>query len=105
MVYLTRKAEFSASHVYHNPDFTPEENRRIFGKCNNPNGHGHNYVLEVTVKGEIDARSGIVGDLKQLEVTRARDVIAATDHRFMNSEVSEFLTRIPTTENLAVAIL
>src|SRR5580700_7207076 len=50
MVYLTRKAEFSASHYYHNPDFTPEENRRIFGKCNNPNGHGHNYTLEVTAK-------------------------------------------------------
>jgi len=56
MVYLTRKAEFSASHVYHNPEFTAEENRRIFGKCNNPNGHGHNYMLEVTVKGEVDPR-------------------------------------------------
>src|ERR1019366_687494 len=54
MVYLTRKAEFSASHYYHNPEFTPEENRRVFGKCNNPNGHGHNYTLEVTVKGEVD---------------------------------------------------
>ena len=50
MVYLTRKAEFAASHYYHNPDFTPEENQRLFGKCNNPNGHGHNYTLEVTVK-------------------------------------------------------
>ena len=62
MVYLTRKAEFSASHYYHNPEFTPEENRRIFGKCNNPNGHGHNYTLEVTVKGEVDPRSGFVVD-------------------------------------------
>ena len=61
MVYLTRKAEFSASHYYHNPEFTPEENRRVFGKCNNPNGHGHNYTLEVTVKGDVDARSGIGG--------------------------------------------
>ena len=60
MVYLTRKAEFSASHYYHNPEFTPEENQRIFGKCNNPNGHGHNYTLEVTVKGEVDPRSGFV---------------------------------------------
>jgi len=58
MIYLTRKAEFAASHYYHNPEFTPEENQRIFGKCNNPNGHGHNYTLEVTVKGEVDPRSG-----------------------------------------------
>ena len=62
MVYLTRKAEFSASHYYHNPDFTLEENRRVFGKCNNPNGHGHNYTLEVTVKGDVDPRSGFVVD-------------------------------------------
>jgi 6-pyruvoyltetrahydropterin/6-carboxytetrahydropterin synthase len=54
MVYLTRKAEFSASHYYHNPEFTPEENQRIFGKCNNPHGHGHNYTLEVTVKGNVE---------------------------------------------------
>ncbi len=67
MVYLTRKAEFAASHYYHNPEFTAEENRRIFGKCNNPNGHGHNYTLEVTVKGEVDPRSGFVVDLKQLK--------------------------------------
>src|SRR5579864_5067365 len=67
MVYLTRKAEFSASHYYHNPEFSAEENRRIFGKCNNPNGHGHNYTLEVTVKGEVDPRSGFVVDLKQLK--------------------------------------
>ena len=54
MVYLTRKIEFSASHLYHNPAFSAEENRRVFGKCNNPHGHGHNYVLEVTVAGETD---------------------------------------------------
>jgi len=66
MVYLTRKAEFAASHYYHNPDFSPEENQRLFGRCNNPNGHGHNYTLEVTVKGEVDPRSGFVVDLKQL---------------------------------------
>jgi 6-pyruvoyl tetrahydropterin synthase/QueD family protein len=81
MVYLTRKAEFSASHYYHNPDFTPEENRRIFGKCNNPNGHGHNYTLEVTVKGEVDPRSGFVVDLKQLKEIMHREVLDAMDHR------------------------
>ena len=65
MLYLTRKAEFAASHYYHNPELSPEENRRLFGKCNNPNGHGHNYVLEVTVKGEVDPRSGFVVELQR----------------------------------------
>ena len=60
MIYLTRRVEFSASHYYHNPAFTPEENARIFGKCNNPNGHGHNYTLEVTVKGAVNPKSGFV---------------------------------------------
>ena len=104
MVYLTRKAEFSASHYYNNPEFTPEENRRIFGKCNNPHGHGHNYTLEVTVKGSVDSRSGFVVDLKQLKEIMHREVLDAMDHRFLNKEVPEFATRIPTTENLAIAI-
>src|SRR5689334_6840607 len=104
MVYLTRKAEFSASHYYHNPKFTPEENQRIFGKCNNPNGHGHNYLLEVTVKGEVDPVSGFVVDLKQLKETLNREVLDAMDHRFLNKEVAEFEHLVPTTENLAISI-
>ncbi len=104
MVYLTRKAEFSASHYYHNPAFTPEENLRVFGKCNNPNGHGHNYTLEVTVKGKVDDRSGFVVDLKQLKEIMNREVIDAMDHRFLNKEVADFKDRIPTTENLAISI-
>jgi len=104
MVYLTRKAEFSAAHFYHNPEFTPEENQRVFGKCNNPNGHGHNYTLEVTVKGAVDPKSGFVVDLKQLKDVMSREVLDAFDHRFLNKEVPEFLTKIPTTENLAIAI-
>jgi 6-pyruvoyltetrahydropterin/6-carboxytetrahydropterin synthase len=104
MVYLTRKAEFSASHYYHNPEFSPEENRRIFGKCNNPHGHGHNYTLEVTVKGQVDQRSGFVVDLKELKEVMSREVIEEVDHRFLNKEVQEFRDQIPTTENLAVAI-
>ena len=104
MVYLTRKAEFSASHYYNNPDFSVEENRRIFGKCNNPNGHGHNYTLEVTVKGEVDSRSGFVVDLKQLKEVMHREVLDAMDHRFLNKEVPEFVTKIPTTENIAIAV-
>src|SRR5438445_6282598 len=104
MVYLTRKAEFSASHYYHNPDFTPEENQRIFGKCNNPHGHGHNYTLEVTLKGDVNPRSGFVVDLKQLKEILNREVLDAMDHRFLNKEVPEFANRIPTTENLAITI-
>ena len=104
MVYLTRKCEFSASHFYHNPAFSPEENRRLFGKCNNPNGHGHNYTLEVTVKGEVDPRSGFVVDLKQLKEVMNREVLEALDHRFVNKEVPEFREQIPTTENLAIYV-
>ena len=104
MVYLTRRAEFSASHFYHNPKLSPEENRRIFGKCNNPHGHGHNYTLEVTVAGEVDTRSGFVIDLKDLKDIVTREVLDGMDHRHLNEEVPEFHDRIPTTENLAIAI-
>ena len=78
MIYVTRRAEFSASHFYHNPKFSAEENQRIFGKCNNPNGHGHNYVLEVTVAGEVDERTGFVIDLKWLKDLMNREVMAST---------------------------
>src|SRR3954454_8971641 len=104
MVYLTRKCEFSASHVYHNPDFSPEENRRVFGKCNNPNGHGHNYTLEVTVKGEVDGQTGFVLDLKDLKEILNREVMDVFDHRHLNKEVPEFASQIPTTENIAISI-
>ena len=103
-VLLTRRAEFSASHFYHSPAFTPEQNRELFGKCNNPHGHGHNYVLEVTVRGRIDARSGMVVDLKDLKQVLNREVIDVLDHRFLNEEVPVFRHVIPTTENLAVEI-
>jgi 6-pyruvoyltetrahydropterin/6-carboxytetrahydropterin synthase len=104
MIYLTRKAEFSASHYYHNPEFTPEENQRVFGKCSNLNGHGHNYTLEVTVKGEVNPKTGFVVDLKDLKETMNREVVDAMDHRHLNKEIPEFASQIPTTENLAIAI-
>ncbi|HYE24532.1 MAG TPA: 6-carboxytetrahydropterin synthase [Clostridia bacterium] len=104
MVFLTRKSEFSASHYYHNPDFTPEENRRVFGKCSNLNGHGHNYTLEVTVKGDVDPKTGFVIDLKELKDILNREVLDALDHRHLNKEVPEFALQIPTTENIAIAI-
>src|SRR5437667_11842572 len=104
MVYLTRKAEFSAAHYYHNPEFTSEENARIFGKCNNPNGHGHNYTLEVTVKGAVDPKSGFVVDVKQLKDIMNREVMDSLDHRFLNKEVQECFTQITTSENMALDI-
>jgi 6-pyruvoyltetrahydropterin/6-carboxytetrahydropterin synthase len=104
MVYLTRKAEFSAAHYYHNPQWSPEENQRVFGKCANLNGHGHNYTLEVTVKGEPETKSGFVIDLKELKAIMQREVIEVMDHRMLNKEVPEFATAVPTTENLAIAI-
>jgi 6-pyruvoyltetrahydropterin/6-carboxytetrahydropterin synthase len=104
MVYLTRKCEFSASHYYHNPGLSPEENLRLFGKCNNPNGHGHNYTLEVTLKGEIDPRTGYVVDLKDVKDALNREVMDVFDHRFLNKEIPEFFDKIPTTENLAISI-
>ena len=104
MIYLTRRADFSASHYYHDPKMSPEENARIFGKCANLNGHGHNYTLEVTVKGEVDPRTGFVVDLKELKETMEKEVVSAMDHRHLNKEVPEFSALVPTTENLAVVI-
>src|ERR1700739_1846015 len=104
MVLLTRKIEFSASHLYHNPNLSAEENRRIFGKCNNPHGHGHNYTLEVTVSGAVDARTGMVVDLKQLKSLLESEVLQVLDHRFLNKELPVFARKIPTTENIAIEI-
>lgn len=104
MVLLTRKAEFSAAHFYFNPAWSEEENERIFGKCANRKGHGHNYTLEVTVAGDPDPVSGFVVDLKQLKDILESEVISVYDHRHLNYEVPEFATTVPTTENIAVAI-
>ena len=104
MIYLTRRAEFSASHYYHNPAFSAEENRRVFGKCNNPHGHGHNYALEVTIAGEVNPATGMVLNIKDLKKLLEAEVLEAMDHRFLNAEVTAFATRIPTTENIAIEI-
>jgi 6-pyruvoyltetrahydropterin/6-carboxytetrahydropterin synthase len=104
MVLLTRKIEFSASHRYDNPALSPEENRRIFGKCNNPHGHGHNYKLEVTVAGEPDPITGMVLDLNELKKILEREVMQRMDHRHLNYEVPELAGQIPTCENVARVI-
>lgn len=104
MILLTRKAEFSASHFYWNDRWSEEENRRVFGKCANRNGHGHNYTVEVTVAGDVNPVTGFVVDLKQLKDVMEREVLSAYDHRHLNLEVPEFRDALPTTENIAVAI-
>jgi len=104
MVLLTRKAEFSASHYYWNAAWSEAENVRVFGKCANRNGHGHNYTLEVTVAGEVDGASGFVVDLKALKDILEDEVVSVYDHRHLNLEVPEFADVIPTTENIAIAV-
>jgi 6-pyruvoyltetrahydropterin/6-carboxytetrahydropterin synthase len=104
MIRVTRKLEFSAAHYYHNPAMSAEENRRIFGKCNNPHGHGHNYVLEVTVAGEPDPATGMVLDLKELKEILQEEIVERFDHRFLNYEVPELAGQIPTCEVVAGVI-
>jgi len=103
MIFLTRRATFSASHYYWNDAWSAEENQRVFGRCANRNGHGHNYTLEVTVAGEPDPVTGFVVDLKWLKDVIEEKVMAAWDHRHFNLEVPEFAATIPTSENIAIA--
>ncbi len=103
-MFLTRKVEFSASHVCANPAWDEAENRRVYGANANPNGHGHNYVLEVTVAGEPDAVTGMVFDLRELKEILNREVVDPMDHRFLNREVAPFDRVVPTTENLVLEI-
>jgi 6-pyruvoyltetrahydropterin/6-carboxytetrahydropterin synthase len=103
MILLTRRAEFSAAHYYWNERWSEEENQRVFGKCSNRKGHGHNYTLEVTVAGEVDAQSGFVVDLKQLKDVLNGEVVDVYDHRHLNLEVPEFKDRMPTAENIAIS--
>jgi len=98
---ITRKVEFSASHVCRNPGLSDQENLRIFGLAANPHGHGHNYVLEVSVEGQPDPITGMVLDLKELKEVLNREVVQPFDHRFLNREVPPFDRVIPTAENIA----
>jgi 6-pyruvoyltetrahydropterin/6-carboxytetrahydropterin synthase len=105
MVFLTRRATFSASHYYWNENWTAEKNEQVFGRCSNRNGHGHNYTLEVTVRGEPNPVTGFVVDLKWLKQVIEEEILVAYDHRHFNLEVAEFAPGkvIPTTENIAIA--
>jgi 6-pyruvoyltetrahydropterin/6-carboxytetrahydropterin synthase len=103
MVRLSQKFEFSAAHRLHNPALSDAENRRAFGKCNNPLGHGHNYELQVTLAGEVDS-NGLLIDVPEFERIVARVVIDRLDHKFLNAEVPEFGELIPSVENIARVI-
>jgi 6-pyruvoyltetrahydropterin/6-carboxytetrahydropterin synthase len=104
MVYVTRRETFSASHRLFNPAYSDEENVRIYDKCANEHGHGHNYVVEVTVAGNPHEDTGYVTDLKKLKELVRREVIARVDHKHLNLDVDFLRGKIPTAENIAVGI-
>ncbi|MGH7669777.1 MAG: 6-carboxytetrahydropterin synthase [Gemmatimonadaceae bacterium] len=100
---VTRRLYFNAAHRVHNPALSDQENRELFGKCNNPNGHGHNYMLDVSVWGEVSARTGYVMDLAVLKRVVEEAVIDHVDHRNFNLDVDFMQGTIPTSENIVVA--
>lgn len=102
LVSVCRKAHFNAAHRLFNPDFSAADNERIFGKCNNPNYHGHNYTLEVWVKGPVDPQTGFVIDLKILKELIEAEIENRFDHKNLNLDTQEFKTLIPTAENICV---
>ena len=97
---LTRRYGFAASHRLHAPNLSAEENKRIYGKCNNPYGHGHNYALEVTVTGPLDPATGMIANLGDLDPFVECEVLAAFDQKNLNEEVAAFRDAVPTTENV-----
>jgi len=101
--HLTRRYWFSASHRLRCGALSEEENRAVYGKCSNPHGHGHNYALEVTVSGQVDARTGMVCNLAELDAAVHREVLARFDHVNLN-RCREFASEVPTSENLSAAI-
>ncbi len=104
MVYVTRRETFNAAHRLYNPDYSDEENLKVFGKCSNPNWHGHNYVLEVVVKGEIDESTGFVINQNDLKKIIREKVIDKMDHKNLNVETDFMKGVIPTSENIVIAI-
>jgi len=101
--HLTRRYRFPASHRLHSEALTPEENQRVYGKCNNPHGHGHNYALEVTVSGQVDPETGMVCNLADLDGFVDREIVEHYGHANLNT-LPEFEQLVPTTENLCSAI-
>ncbi len=101
-VQLTRVVRFCAAHRYHSESLSEEENRAVFGKCNRPHGHGHDYRVEVSVRGEIDPQTGMVINLADLDRILQEHVVEPLDHCFLNYDVEYFAHTIPTCENLTL---
>ncbi len=99
-ICLTRRYSFSASHRLHRPEFSEAENARVYGKCSNPYGHGHNYALEVTVSGPVDPATGMIANLGDLDPFVERQVVEPFDYKYLNEEVAEFAENVPTAENI-----
>lgn len=104
MFRVTRRYAFAASHRLHAPQLSDRENREIYGKCNNPYGHGHNYEVEVSARGPADARTGLAVDTAALDRLVTREVLAPFNHRDLNRDVNSFAAAVPTSENLAMEI-
>ena len=104
MIYLTRRERFNGAHRLFRPDWDDEKNREVFGKCSNPNWHGHNYFLFVTVKGEVNPELGFVVNLKTLGAVIRKEIIDKLDHKNLNTEVDFLEGKIMSTENIAIGI-
>ncbi len=103
-IELGRRYKFAASHRLHSEKLSTEENSRIYGKCNNPHGHGHNYVVEIGVSGTVDPATGMIVNLADLDQFVEKEVIEVFDHRSLNEEVPAFRDLVPTTENVCIEI-
>jgi 6-pyruvoyltetrahydropterin/6-carboxytetrahydropterin synthase len=103
-IELGRRYRFAASHRLHTEKLSEEENARVFGKCANPYGHGHNYVLEVSLSGDVDPATGMIANLAELDPFVEREVIDVFDHHSLNEDVAAFRDVVPTTENLCIEI-
>lgn len=104
MIYITRKESFNAAHKLARTDWSLEKNTEVYGKCANPNWHGHNYQLYVTVKGEVNPETGFLVDLKWLKLIINEHVVDKIDHRNLNLDVDFMKDKLASTENLAIAI-
>jgi 6-pyruvoyltetrahydropterin/6-carboxytetrahydropterin synthase len=104
MFHVTRRYQFAASHRLHSPALSDEENRRVYGKCNHPYGHGHNYVLEVSARGPLDPLAGSAVNIRLLDRLVSRQVLEPLEHRNLNADVDWFGPVVPTSENLGIEI-
>lgn len=103
-ITVTKRMTFSSGHRIYNPEFSDEKNREIFGACSNPNGHGHNYVLEVSLSGPVDPETGMIINLKEMKAIIQDEIVAKVDHKNLNLDVDFMKDIIPTTENFAARI-